>query len=159
MTAAVRLLAVLLVLASPALGQVTQPAARPDTSARSSSGGVARLGIAAVGDSTITLRIGDATWLERNQRGIVVDPGNNDALVARFRLISVNGDSAIAVLTGLTGPVQRTHAAIVEHPRRVAAREQAEQRERRREQWYSRPLFWAGAAAGAFVGLVVGTML
>ncbi len=152
------MLAALALSVAPALAQETQPPPRPDTSTRVRAG-VARLGIAAVGDSTITLRIGDATWIERNQRGIVVDPGNNDALVARFRLIAVNGDSAIAVLTGLTGPVQRTHAAIVEHPRRVAERQQAEQSQRRREQWYARSLFWAGALAGAIVGVFVGTRL
>lgn len=112
--------------------------------ARAQSGGAlppARLEITAVGDSTLTLRRTDAGWLRAGQRGIVVDPRQGDALVARIRLLSVSGDSAVALLTGLTSPVTRQHVALVDAPR---------------QRWFARGLFWSGLALGAAFGAVVG---
>jgi hypothetical protein len=124
--------------AGTAAGQAT-PSGRGEP--RVNSPTAARLPIAAVGDSTIILRVREATWLRPNQRGIVVDPRSDDALVARFRLLSVFGDSATALLTGLTTPVERHHVAVVEQPRVV---------------WYRQGLFWMGAAIGTVLGVMAG---
>lgn len=127
----------LALIAADAAGQAAPAEREP----RGASATAARLPISAVGDSTIILRVRAATWLRPNQRGIVVDPKSNDALVARFRLLSVTGDSAVALLTGLTSPVERTHVAVVEQPR-VA--------------WYRQSFFWMGAALGAVLGIMTG---
>jgi hypothetical protein len=100
----------------------------------------ARLEIATVGDSTITIRRAGVDWLRPEYRGIVVDPRRRDALVARFRVLSVAGDSAVALLTGLTSPVVADHVALVDPPRR---------------RWFAQGLFWAGTLIGAAVGAAV----
>jgi len=101
----------------------------------------ARLEITAIGDSTITIRRTAAPWLRASQRGIVVDPRRSDALIARIRVLSVGGDSAVALLTGLTSPVTRQHVALLDPPRR---------------RWYTQSLFWGGVALGAVLGGVAG---
>lgn len=107
----------------------------------SSAPAMSRFDIVTVGDSTLTLRVGQTAWMRRGRRGIVVDPRRNDALVARFRVLAVGGDTAVALLTGLTSPVARQHVALVETPR---------------TRWYQAPHFWKGALLGVAVGAAAG---
>jgi uncharacterized membrane protein YoaK (UPF0700 family) len=71
-----------------------------------------------------------------------VDPRQQDMLVARFRVMSVAGDAATAVVTGQTTTLSTQHSVLLDVPRRP---------------WYKQSLFWLGAAVGAAVGALAGS--
>ena len=59
-----------------------------------------RFTVTQVGDTTFTFRVGDQVWVRQGLRGIVVDPRQQDVLVARFRVTRVANGQANAVITG-----------------------------------------------------------
>ena len=108
-----------------------------------------RFEIVAVGDSTFALLAPNASWLTAGTTGIAVDPRRRDILVARFRVIARQADTATALVTGQTTRLVTEHVALVARPpappvvlRRI---------EQRR--------FWAGAAVGAVFGVIAGLLV
>ncbi|MHB1224297.1 MAG: hypothetical protein ACYC2G_09685, partial [Gemmatimonadaceae bacterium] len=101
----------------------------------------ARFYVDSVADSTFVFRVGEAEWIRRGQSGIAVDPGQRDALVARFRIVDVSRDRATALITGQTTFLTGQHVALVERPRRP---------------FWRRGLFWTGSVVGAALGLAAG---
>ena len=103
-----------------------------------------RFEIVAVGDSTFDLLIGDAAWVRSGQQGIAVDPRRRDALVARFALLSIAGDTARALVTGQTQRVSTDHVALLVRPPVAAVRQRA---------------YWQGVTAGGLVGAAIGVVV
>ena len=108
-----------------------------------------RFEIVAVGDSTFAFLAPNAAWLSAGSTGIAVDPRRRDILVARFRVIARQADTATALVTGQTTRLVTEHVALVARPpappivlRRI---------EQRR--------FWAGAAVGAVFGVIAGLLV
>lgn len=108
-----------------------------------------RFEIVAVGDSTFAFLAPNAPWLTPGSSGIAVDPRRRDILVARFRVLARQADTATALVTGQTTRLITEHVALVSRPpappivlRRI---------EQRR--------FWAGAAVGAVFGVIAGLLL
>lgn len=99
-----------------------------------------RFRIARSGDSTFTLSVARDDWVHPGMTGIAVDPAHRDALVARFRIMRVERDSAVALITGQTTRVTTDHVALLERPRTP---------------WYRQATFWLGGVLGALVGVVV----
>jgi len=100
-----------------------------------------RFFVDSVADSTFSFRTGDARWVRPGQTGIAVDPGERDALVARFRVVEVAGNRATALITGQTTFVTGNHAALMEEPDTP---------------FWRRRTFWSGSVAGVLLGLVAG---
>ena len=100
-----------------------------------------RFTVTQVGDTTFTFRVGDQVWVRQGLRGIVVDPRQQDVLVARFRVTRVANGQANAVITGQTTNVSTSHSVLLEIPETP---------------WYKQRLFWLGTAAGAVIGFVIG---
>lgn len=100
-----------------------------------------RFAVTQVGDTTFSFRVGDQVWVRQGLRGIVVDPRQQDVLVARFRVTRVANGQANAVITGQTTNVSTSHSVLLEIPATP---------------WYKQRLFWLGTAVGAVVGFVVG---
>lgn len=84
-------------------------------------------------DTTLRFAPAEARWIRPGLEGIAVDPANGDALVARFRVVQVDADSATALVTGQTTRLSPAHVALLVAPRRA---------------WWHERLFWWGAAAG-----------
>ena len=101
----------------------------------------ARFEVAAVQDSTFRFAVGRQRWVAPAHRGIVVDPMHRDALVARFRVLSVHGDTATALITGETTRVTDQHVALINVPP---------------AKWWKTSYFWRGAVVGALTGLGAG---
>lgn len=101
-----------------------------------------RFEITRTDDSTFVFPRLTANWVRPGQTGIAVDPRRHDALVARFRIVSVDSGRATALVTGQTTRVVVDHVAILEEPRRP---------------WFRTVLFWGGVALGAVVGAVAGS--
>ena len=101
-----------------------------------------RFEITAVGDSTVSFRVGRASWVLRAPSAIAVDPRQRDALIARLRVLSVstNGE-ATALITGQTGRLTTDHIAIVTEPR---------------SRWFRSRGFWAGTILGLAAGFGLG---
>lgn len=104
----------------------------------------ARFEITEVTDSTLSFRVGRHRWVAPTLRGIAVDPIHRDALVARFRVISVSEGTATALVTGQTTQLTTEHVALVVRPR---------------QRWWRAPLFWIGTGAGIATGLATGLLL
>lgn len=102
----------------------------------------ARFPVTSVGDSTVTFAIGKHRWVVPGRSGIVVDPKRQDVLVARISVLSVDGGSAQAVITGQTTTVQTGYVAVMEPPA---------------VKFYSGRSFWLGTALGAVLGFVIGS--
>ena len=100
-----------------------------------------RFTVTQVGDTTFSFRVGDQAWVRQGLRGIVVDPRQQDVLVARFRVTRVANGQASAVITGQTTNVTTAHSVLLEIPATP---------------WYKERLFWLGTAAGAVIGFVIG---
>lgn len=99
----------------------------------------ARFQISGVGDSTFTFPAGRATWIRKAQRGIVVDPQRQDALVGRFQVLSVSRGQVRAVITAEAADITTAHVALLEQPARKL---------------FVRRDFWLGTAVGLVVGVV-----
>lgn len=102
----------------------------------------ARFPLAAVGDSTFTFAAGNATWIRKDMRGIVVDPQQQDALVARFQVLSVTRGQVRAVITAEAADVSTSHVALMEQPVKKL---------------FVRRDFWLGTALGVVIGVVAGS--
>ncbi len=102
-----------------------------------------RFPVTDVGDTTFTFRVGQYAWVREGLRGIVVDPRQQDVLVARFRIYGVFQGQARAVITGQTTTLSTQHMVLLDVPRRP---------------WYKERLFWIGTAAGAVAGFLLGSM-
>src|SRR5688500_14864000 len=100
-----------------------------------------RFPVVDVADTTFTFRVGGQQWVRPGLRGIVVDPRQRDVLVARFRVNTVNGEIARAVITGQATSVNSSHTVLLDVPQRP---------------WYRQRAFWLGTAAGAVVGFLIG---
>ena len=105
----------------------------------------ARFEIATVGDSTFTFAIGPQAWVAKRTRGIVVDPAKRDALVARFRILSVTEGVVTALVTGQTSQVTTLHFVVMTPPPPAP--------------WHKRASFWTGTAAGALAGVLLGALI
>jgi hypothetical protein len=102
-----------------------------------------RFSVTQVNDTTFNFRIGEHPWVRQGMRGIVVDPRQQDVLVARFVITGVSSGQATAVITGQTTSVSTSHSVLLEIPRRP---------------WYRQRTFWLGTAVGAVVGFVLGAL-
>src|SRR5918912_118987 len=96
-----------------------------------------RFPISAVGDSTFSFDVANNRWVKRGLHGIAVDPQRRDALVARFTVLSVDGGTATALVTGQTTRLSTEHAALIE---------------RRPPPFYRRGSFWLGVVLGSAIG-------
>lgn len=121
----------LLLLAFIALAMLVMPARAQESAYR--------FEITAVGDSTVTIAIGDHPWVHAGLTGIAVDPMRRDALVARLRVMTVRGPQAVAVVTGQTTKLSTEHVALLERPR---------------AHWYQQTTFWLGTFLGVVIGAV-----
>lgn len=102
---------------------------------------MARFRIEQVKDTTIVFTVGNQDWVKAGRRGQAVDPARDDEFVAEFRVISVRGVTAEAVITGQTRRVQPEHVAVMQLPSRP---------------FWRQTLFWIAAAGGAVLGMVAG---
>lgn len=102
-----------------------------------------RFPVAQAGDTTFSFRAGQQQWVRPGLRGIVVDPRQQDVLVARFRIYNVSQGTAQAVITGQTTTVGTQHMVLLDIPRRP---------------WYKERMLWVGAGAGALLGFLLGSM-
>lgn len=100
---------------------------------------MARFYVDSVADSTFSFRIapGD-NWVEVGASGIAVDPARRDALVAQFRVISLWGNRATALVTGQTTFVTVDHIALLPLPERRFYRDRS---------------FWSGTLLGLLIGV------
>jgi len=106
---------------------------------------VHRFVVDSVTDSTFVFRFGPrAEWLRAGATGIAVDPTQRDALVARFRIVSVGEQRATALVTGQTTLVRRDHVALVEEPE---------------PRFYRSGGFWGGTVLGAIIGATAALLL
>lgn len=119
-----------------ALLVLAAPAARAQDAAT-------RFEVMAVGDSTVTFRLGRADWVRPGQRGVAVDPRRRDLLVARLRVISIMRDSAIALVTGQTMPVVPEHVVVLTHPP---------------VRFFRSSVFWVGVVSGLLSGFIAGKL-
>lgn len=97
----------------------------------------ARFFVDSVTDSTIVFRLGPVDWLKAGASGIAVDPRQRDALIARFRVVSVGEQRATALITGQTTFVTLDHVALIDEPKRRFWRESS---------------FWVGTLLGGVMG-------
>jgi hypothetical protein len=97
-----------------------------------------RFQISAVGDSTLSFRIGEMQWVRPGQVGTAIDPARRDALVARFRIVTVQEGAATALVTGQTTAVSTDHVATLEEPKRP---------------WFRNKGFWSGLFLGAAMAI------
>jgi hypothetical protein len=99
-----------------------------------------RFEILRVSDSTFDFVVQGAKWVRAGANGIAVDPRRRDALVARFVVQRLTGDTAVALVTGQTTSVSDAHVALLALPRPRAMR---------------RPSFWAGFVGGGMLGAAI----
>ena len=102
-----------------------------------------RFTISGVADSTFSFAIGRYAWVAPGQRGVVVDPRQQDALVANFRVLRVDRGLATAVITGQFTAVSRQHAVLLERPATP---------------WYRQRSFWLGLLLGGAIGAAAGAL-
>jgi hypothetical protein len=100
---------------------------------------IERCPISSVGDTTLAFKTGSAKWIKSGQTGSAVDPRRRDALVARFRIVSVSAGDVTAVITGQTTAVSTDHVALLAEPPRS---------------WVRSKPFWLGLVLGAALGAV-----
>ena len=104
-----------------------------------------RFYVDSVADSTFSFRIAPGDdWIEVGASGVAVDPARRDALVARFRVISLWGSRATALVTGQTTVVTVDHIALLEPPARRFYRDRS---------------FWSGALVGIVLGVGGGLLI
>lgn len=99
-----------------------------------------RFEITQVGDSTFRFPRGSATWVKPGEIGKAVDPRRRDALVARFRVVSVDSGLATAVITGQTTRIATEHIVLMTEPQKP---------------WYRTTMFWGGTVLGFVAGALM----
>ncbi len=109
----------------------------PATASNAPDPQLRRFDVVGVGDTTFTILVGASRWVRRGTVGVAVDPRRRDALVARFRILSRVGDSALALVTGQTTRVEPTHVALMREPVPGPLRQ---------------TVFWSGLFLGAALG-------
>ena len=77
-----------------------------------------RFPVAEASDTTFAFRVGQHEWVRSGLRGIVVDPRQQDVLVARFHVVGVAQGQARAVITGQTTTVGTQHMVLLDVPKR-----------------------------------------
>lgn len=93
-----------------------------------------------VGDSTFVFHVGaNDGWVRAGSSGVAVDPQRRDALVARFRVLRVQGRVATALVTGQTTFLTTDHIALLQEPPR---------------KFFRQGVFWAGAFLGGVLGAI-----
>jgi hypothetical protein len=102
-----------------------------------------RFPVASVSDTTFTFQIGQQRWVRQGLVGMVVDPRDQDVLVARFRVTRVVSGTARAVVIGQTTSLNSQHTVLLEVPAMP---------------WYRQRFFWIGAGAGGLLGLLLGSI-
>lgn len=139
---AVVLTTTLVACATSSATRLAEPAA-PPTAGRYPRN-ASRFDLRPVSDTTLRFAPAEVRWVREGLEGIAVDPAQGDALVARFRILEVNADSATALVTGQTTRLAAGHVALLLPPAQRPWRERA---------------FWWGAAAAsstfALLALVV----
>lgn len=104
-----------------------------------------RFYVDSVADSTFAFRLApEDDWVRVGTKGIAVDPARRDALVAEYRVISVWGDRAIALVTAQTTVVTMNHIALLAPPER---------------RFYRSRSFWTGTVLGVVLGVGGGLLL
>ena len=104
-----------------------------------------RFYVDSVADSTFAFRIGAGDdWVRVGAMGIAVDPARRDALVAQFRIVSVWGNRATALVTGQTTFVTVDHIALLDRPPR---------------RFYREGTFWSGTLLGVLLGVGGGLLV
>jgi hypothetical protein len=105
----------------------------------------ARFFVDSVADTTFAFRIGmEDDWVGVGAVGVVVDPARRDALVAEFRVLSLWGNRATALVTGQITFVTASHVVLLEPPRRRFFRDRR---------------FWNGALLGLLLGVGGGVLI
>ena len=99
-----------------------------------------RFEIVDVGDSTFRFGVAGVRWVHAGARGILVDPRRRDALVGRFAVEHVAGDTATALVVGQTQRVVAEHVALLVAPPVKPWRQRA---------------FWQGSVTGALTAGVL----
>ncbi len=97
-----------------------------------------RFAILSTSDTLLRFSTTNARWVRRGTVGLAVDPRRHDALVARYVVQRVDGDTAIALVTGLTTDLSSEHVALLSPPRIGLLRHRA---------------FWIGVASGSVAGI------
>ncbi len=97
----------------------------------------ARFDIDAVDDSTARFRLKEVRWIRPGMSVYAVDALQRDALVARLRVLSIDGESATALVTSQVARVNTSHVLLVSHAARP---------------WWRAAQFWSGAAIGTVLG-------
>lgn len=129
--------AVVLALSTALVGCATaSTTASVDPATRPNGGryprNASRFDVRPLSDTTLRFAPAEVRWVRAGLEGIAVDPAQGDALVARFRVLQVDGDSATALVTGQTTRLANGHVALLLPPAQRPWRERA---------------FWWGAAA------------
>ena len=99
-----------------------------------------RFDLATVGDSTVKFSIGNAHWVKHSVVGLVVDPAHEDELIAKFRVVRVERDTAIAVITGQTARLTSSYVAVLSQPAVPI---------------YKKVWFWGAFVAGGVLGFII----
>ena len=99
-----------------------------------------RFEITQVGDTTFRFPRGTAGWVKAGTTGIAVDPRRRDALVARFRVGSIDSGLVTAIITGQTTRVATEHIAVLAEPPKP---------------WWKGITFWAGTVFGVVIGALL----
>jgi hypothetical protein len=91
-------------------------------------------------DTTVRFAPAESRWVRVGLEGIAVDPAQGDALVARFRVLAVDADSATALVTGQTTRLASGHVALLLPPAK--------------RPWRDRAFWWGVASATGTMALV-----
>ena len=117
-----------------------KPSPAPTIATLSIARDAARFAVSASTDSTVTFRSAETRWLRPGMRGLVVDPLQRDALVARLTIQRVDTGGTVAIIAGGVSPVALTHVVLFARPS---------------VSWWHDRHFWIGAGVGAIAVIVV----
>ena len=104
--------------------------------------GAYRFEISSTADSTVTINLGEVTWLKPGMYAIAVDPAHRDELVARLRVKNVTGKSAACVITGQATAITADDVVLIEPPPPP------------KHHWYAEPAVWISLVVGVAIGAI-----